>query len=65
MAAIMLQTIPSFYEKILEKVSSFLQLHMKNSLFVKTTASPITTKNRIFYPFVNILLYYLEMFKSY
>ena len=65
MAAIMLQTIPSFYAKIAEKVSSFLQLHMKNTLFVKTTASPITTKKRAFYPPVNIILYYLETFRSY
>ena len=48
-----------------KKVSSFLQLHMKNTLFVKTTASPITTKRRVFYPLVNIILYYLETFKSY
>ena len=61
----MLQSIPSFYAKISEKVSSFLQLHMKNTLLVKTSASPITTKRRVFYPFVSIILYYLELFKSY
>ena len=38
---------------------------MKNTLFVQTTASPITTKGRVFYPLVNILLYYLETLKSY
>ena len=32
---------------------------MKNTLFVKTTASPITTKRRVFYPLVNIILYLL------
>ena len=38
---------------------------MKNALFVKTTASPITTTRRVIYPLVNIVLYYLETFKSY
>ena len=60
MAAIMLQTIPSFYAKDSEKVSLFLQILMKNTLFVKTTASPITTIRRVLYPLVNIKLYYLE-----
>ena len=36
---------PAFTQKFQKKVSSFLQLHTKNTLFVKTTASPITTKN--------------------
>ena len=40
----MLQTIPSFYAKFSEKsLSLFLKLHMKITLFVKTTASRITT----------------------
>ena len=56
---------PAFTQKFQKKVSSFLQLHMKTTLFVKTTASPITTKRRVFYPLVNIILYYLETFKSY
>ena len=33
---------------------------MKNTLFVKTTASPITTTRRVFYPLVNIILYYFR-----
>ena len=57
MAAIMLQTIPSFYAKISEKSLFVSEKHMKNTLFVKTTASPITTIRRVFYPFVNITLY--------
>ena len=48
MAAIIIQTIPVFTHKFQKKVSSFLQLHMKTKLFVKTTASPITTKRRVF-----------------
>ena len=65
MAAIMLQTNPSFYARISEKnVSLFLQKHTKHSLFIKTTASPITTIRRIFYPFVNITLYYLEKLRN-
>ena len=38
---------------------------MKNLLFVKTTASPTATKRRVFYPLLNIILYYMEMFRSY
>ena len=38
---------------------------MKSSLFVKTTASPITKTRRVFYPLVNIIYYYLETLKSY
>ena len=48
-----------------KKISLFLQLHMKNTLFVKTTESPITTIRRVFYPLVKIILYYLETFRSY
>ena len=36
---------------------------MRNTLFVKTTASPITTTRRVFYPLVNIIYYYLETLK--
>ena len=64
MAAIMLRTIPSFYEKISEKVFLILQKHTKNSLFVKTTASPITTIRRVLYPLVNITSYYLEKLRN-
>ena len=52
-------------ENFRKKASSFLQVHMKNTLFVKTTASPIKTTRRVFYPLVNIIYYYLETFKSY
>ena len=31
---------------------------MKNTLFVKSTASPITTIRRVFYPLVNIIFYF-------
>ena len=51
--------------KFRKKVSSFLQLRIKNTLFIKTTAPPITTKRRVLYPLVNITLYHLEMFKSF
>ena len=64
MKAILLQTIPSFYAKISEKVSLFLQRLMKNTLFVMTTASPITTIRRVFYPLVNITLYYSEKLRN-
>ena len=50
---------PAFRQKFQKKVSLFLQKHTKISLFVKTTASPITTRRRVFYPLVNITLYYL------
>ena len=65
MAAIMLQTFLLFTQNFQKKVSSFLQLHMNNTLLVKTTASPMTTKRRVFYPLIIIILYYLETFKSY
>ena len=60
----MLQTIASFYAKISEKVSLFLQYYMKNTLFVKTDASPITTTRRVLYPFVSITFYYLEKLRN-
>ena len=56
---------PAFSQKFQKKVSLFLQKPMKNSLFVETTASPITTTRRVFYPLVNIILYYLETLKNY
>ena len=64
MAAIMLQTIPSFCAKISEKVSLFMQILTKNTLLVKATASPITKLRRVFYPLVNITLYYLEKLRN-
>ena len=39
---------PSFYTNFPEETSWFLQIHMKNTLFVQTTASPITTIRRVF-----------------
>ena len=50
--------------KSFRETSFFPQIHMKNTLIVKTTASPITTTRRVFYPLVNVLLYYLEKLKS-
>ena len=47
-----------------KKVSLFLQKPTKNLLFVKTTASPITTIRRVLYPLVNITLYYLEKLRN-
>ena len=64
MAAIMLQTIPSFYAKISEKSHFVSAKHTKNTLFVKTTASPITMIRHVFYPLVNITLYYLEKLRN-
>ena len=37
---------------------------MKNTLFVNTTASPITAIRPVLYPLVNITLYYLEKLKN-
>ncbi len=37
---------------------------MKNILFVKTTASPITTIRPVLYPLVNITLYYMEKLRN-
>ena len=64
MPANMLQANPSFYTKLPEKNFLYLQIYMKSSLFVKTTASPITTIRRVVYPLVNILYYYMETLKS-
>ena len=64
MAANTLQTVPSFYTKISEKASLFLQIHTKNTMFVQTTASRITTIRRVSNPLVNVILYYLETLKS-
>ena len=61
----MLKTIPSFYTKVSEKASLFLQKLMEKTLFVQTTESPITTTSCVFYPLVNIIIYYLETLKSY
>ena len=55
---------PAFTRNFQEKVSLFRQKHKKNSLFVKTTALPVTTKRRVLYPLVNITLYYLEKLRK-
>ena len=39
----------AFMQKFQKIVSSFLQLHTKSTLFVKTTASLITMKKRVFF----------------
>ena len=55
---------PYFTQKFQKKVSLFLPKKRKNSLFVKTTALPITTIRRVLYPFVNVTLYYLEKLRT-
>ena len=37
---------------------------MKHTLFVKTTASPITTMKRVHYALVNITFYYLDKLRT-
>ena len=64
MAAIMLQAIFSFYAKVSEKILFISANTYENTLFVKTTASPITTKGRVFYPLVIIILYSLEKLRN-
>ena len=64
MAAIMLQTITSFYAKISEKSLLISAKTYKKTLFVKTTASPITTTRRVLYMLVNIILYYLQELRN-
>ena len=63
MAAIMLQTKPSFSTNISEKGSFILLVQTKKTLSAQTTASPITTTRHVFYPLVRIILYYLETLK--
>ena len=62
--AILLQTIHSFYAKNSQNFFFFLQNQVKSTLFVKTTASPISTTKLVFYPFEKITLYYLEKFRN-
>ena len=57
------QSTPST-QKFQKKVFLFLQEHMKITLFVKTTASPITTVRRVPYPLVKITLYYMEKLRN-
>ena len=42
---------PASTQNSQKKVFLLQQIHMKNTLFVKTTASPITTTRRVFLPF--------------
>ena len=55
---------PAFTQNFLKNVSLFLQKHMKLTLVVRTTASPITTIRRVLYPRVNITLYYFEKLRN-
>ena len=55
---------PAFTQNFQKKVSFFLQKHKKNTLFVQTTASPITTTRRVLSPLVNITLYYWEKLRN-
>ena len=48
MAAIMLQTIPSFHTKVSEKNLFISANTYEKDMFVQTTASPITTTRRVF-----------------
>ena len=65
MAAIMLQTIPSFYAKFSENILfSSAKTYEKYFVCKNTTASPITTIRPVLYPLVNITLYYLEKLRN-
>ena len=56
---------PAFTQKFQKKVSLFLQILVKKKQNVgKDHASPITTKRRVFYPLLNITLYYLEKLRN-
>ena len=65
MATIMFQTIPSFYATISEE-SLFIstKTYEKKTLFVKTTASPITTIRPVLYPLVYIRFYHWEKLRN-
>ena len=57
MAAIMLQTIPSFHAIKSEKCLFIVtKTYEKKTLFVKTTASPIPTTRRVFLPVCKFLI---------
>ena len=55
----------AFTPNFRKKTSFFLQIHMENTLFLPTTASPITTTRPEIFPLVKIILYYLETLKSF
>ena len=64
MAAIMLQTIPCFYTKILEK-NLFISASTYEKYIVCTNYCTAHHDDKTcFYPLVNIILYYLETVKS-
>ena len=65
MAAIMLQTIPSFYAKLSEK-SLFISATTYDKYIVcEDYCIAHHNEKRVFSPLENIILYYLEMFRSY
>ena len=66
MAAIMLQSIPSFYTNFSEK-GLFISARRYEKYIVCTDycIAHHDDKTRVSYPLVNIILYYLETFKSY
>ena len=49
MAALMLQASPSFHSKNSKTASFFPQIHMEDTMFVKSTASPINMTKRVLY----------------
>ena len=65
MTAIMLQTITSIYAKFAEK-SPFISANTYEKNIVCTNYCIANHDNKTrFYPLVNIILYYLEMLRSY
>ena len=65
MAAIMLQTIPSFYAKTSEKSLFVSATTYEKYVVCKDYCIAHQNEKTRFYPLVNIILYYLETFKSY
>ena len=64
MAAIMLQTIPSFYAKNSEKCL-FISATTYEKYIVCKRLLHRPVQQKVFYHLVNMILYYLETFKSY
>ena len=60
MAAIMLQTIPSFYAKLSEKSPFISAKTYEKNLVCKDYCIAHHDNKTFFYPFVNITVYYLE-----
>ena len=65
MAAIMLQTIPSFYARISEKSLFICATKHEKYFGCKDYCITLHNEKTYFYRLVNIILYYLETFKSY